>query len=1462
MARHFPKRSAIRINQAEVSWGVNPEYNGDWLQVAQTNNEIIRQSKKSAWESEAGIGDLGNENNIRHAYSERPAINRTGEYMINNMSGGKGVLSHVGGNVARKCGDEPRYPRWMNTLDYEIYGPDRSTNKKLVRMNVLTDVVTVIADLSLVSGFGSYDELSLGKSQGQGDLFDDRFALSVRKGSDLVVVIWSAVSNSIVSQVTFPGAWGTTDNVELSRHGAYVIVGDDDSTSDYRVYNADTMAFMHTVGRNGHGVMCIDSDGITECWASISYSGPYRTARKFILETGAVSTIIGDGTSLFNNGSASGGEAITGHFAFAPHRPGYIIWSNLDPEGPHSIAWVPLDGSQQIEWLCDHRSVYSGYYSESQASSNFNGTIVVFASNEGISNGEINSFCIRAIELKCPEITALSFSVAKNSANSTVVGQLAATYNSSAVTSNWRLHNDLNTAFAVNDSGQITVADSSKITTDGKQTLDIIVEGADGQTAEYITITVGDGVATTLELDVDINGAQQSFNVGRSINNVGYHGAGVENTLLGGGWVAFSAAGSKIVGGVKVGTTREDKLAEMLAFANIIKTKPGVNGILVYGRWKDYEDGIDDYGTALMIGLASVITALKEGGKQFGFALDYKKFYANAASECPVPSYIFGSSYGVSWSTSATQRLATAAVWRTPVRNRVMALINELCTRYGDDIHLITIGETSMSSIESDFNFSVWNSAFRYFVAEIQALIPHGAYLAEINFFGNNSSDIVSIIEYFISIGAVCVGLPDWLSGRASWTTREIPGNNYDINAYDIIRNNYKHKIRFFPHFQTWDAEQTSNWDALTKALELLGDVDGFGIIAQHSFVSRVQEHVTGSLYYDGNYLNDLLWPTYAAAGFSNYFYSDQIEATQYGGGDGAGSGHSLTHATSGFSNQTLLLTPRASAVAGTSESFTIEFTDALGTDESALARYYGDTDPGVGDGTLISDDFYSFKPGVDNASNDAANGTRWITGYTGVANYSGDGAVIAEGSRLTEGTTASMLFDISQIPEGSYPIWARCLGENASADSFFMRVRTGGHWRAWENIYIRSENYGTLFWRKADLVLAGHPELLEIAVREDSTVVDKILFSKSTATPTGKDGYTAISAAVSPVAKNDVYIVTEGTITHLDVMSNDSDPAGGGISIVDIYSPAQHGTASVLNGKIRYEAAAYAGSDSLQYRIIDANGEIAIGEVVLVIDESLTVSSLLVANTVHIMRRTTDSDTLNIDLAQFGIDSNAGGVEFSVDLSIIQNTGIVSIPANGQAEWSGLGAVPLDDEVAYKLRSLVDPLVTATGVIRVTTVLPQPFVPDVKPGSDVELAWDGMGADASLDQYDLRSENGLRTAVMLSLFADRRAGSDDNVDDDNKRGWWADIFSDRPIGSRLWLLDREKDLPEVVNKAHDYALEALEWLVEDGIAKTVEVDVTSESVEHLEIHVRVKRPNNDLLKMKFQRRWQTEADR
>lgn len=92
---------------------------------------------------------------------------------------------------------------------------------------------------------------------------------------------------------------------------------------------------------------------------------------------------------------------------------------------------------------------------------------------------------------------------------------------------------------------------------------------------------------------------------------------------------------------------------------------------------------------------------------------------------------------------------------------------------------------------------------------------------------------------------------------------------------------------------------------------------------------------------------------------------------------------------------------------------------------------------------------------------------------------------------------------------------------------------------------------------------------------------------------------------------------------------------------------------------------------------------------------------------------------------------------------------------------------------------------------------------------------------DIALGAYDVATDDGLRTSVQLSLFLDRRAEDDDAVEDDDRRGWHADPRR----GSRLWLLARAKETPDTLARAKTYTEEALAWLVEDGVARSVTVE-------------------------------------
>lgn len=98
------------------------------------------------------------------------------------------------------------------------------------------------------------------------------------------------------------------------------------------------------------------------------------------------------------------------------------------------------------------------------------------------------------------------------------------------------------------------------------------------------------------------------------------------------------------------------------------------------------------------------------------------------------------------------------------------------------------------------------------------------------------------------------------------------------------------------------------------------------------------------------------------------------------------------------------------------------------------------------------------------------------------------------------------------------------------------------------------------------------------------------------------------------------------------------------------------------------------------------------------------------------------------------------------------------------------------------------------------------------------------------LAAYAVDLEDTLATAVILSLFTDRRAGRDDALplNQDDRRGWVGDEFMGAEQGdqwgSALWLCFAGKADDSVLERARFAAQESLAWLIRDGIAARVEV--------------------------------------
>ncbi|NIL25044.1 hypothetical protein FFE93_015200 [Yersinia sp. KBS0713] len=143
---------------------------------------------------------------------------------------------------------------------------------------------------------------------------------------------------------------------------------------------------------------------------------------------------------------------------------------------------------------------------------------------------------------------------------------------------------------------------------------------------------------------------------------------------------------------------------------------------------------------------------------------------------------------------------------------------------------------------------------------------------------------------------------------------------------------------------------------------------------------------------------------------------------------------------------------------------------------------------------------------------------------------------------------------------------------------------------------------------------------------------------------------------------------------------------------------------------------------------------------------------------------------------------------------------------------------------------------------------------------TDIKTVWepDKLLGDWQTGGGGLLDGDDLETAILISLFTDRLARSDDAIDGDDRRGWWGDTGSQYPIGSRLWLLRREKLTTKVALKAEDYANEALVWLLDDGVVTAISTNAQIMYPNRLNLIISYQQPAQTQASVKFSWVWET----
>lgn len=147
----------------------------------------------------------------------------------------------------------------------------------------------------------------------------------------------------------------------------------------------------------------------------------------------------------------------------------------------------------------------------------------------------------------------------------------------------------------------------------------------------------------------------------------------------------------------------------------------------------------------------------------------------------------------------------------------------------------------------------------------------------------------------------------------------------------------------------------------------------------------------------------------------------------------------------------------------------------------------------------------------------------------------------------------------------------------------------------------------------------------------------------------------------------------------------------------------------------------------------------------------------------------------------------------------------------------------------------------------------------------DIALQWGEFEAVMALASNDIATDEGLQTAVIISLFSDRQAENSDILPEGEtyRRGWYGDAVPEierDKIGSKLWLLSREKQMPIVLRRAEEYATESLQWLIEDMVATNVRVVATNPGMGILHLQVDITRPSGNAVTFRYDYNWNAQA--
>jgi hypothetical protein len=254
--------------------------------------------------------------------------------------------------------------------------------------------------------------------------------------------------------------------------------------------------------------------------------------------------------------------------------------------------------------------------------------------------------------------------------------------------------------------------------------------------------------------------------------------------------------------------------------------------------------------------------------------------------------------------------------------------------------------------------------------------------------------------------------------------------------------------------------------------------------------------------------------------------------------------------------------------------------------------------------------------------------GRDWVDDFT--PGYVGDGAMQSVPDTFFKVTTniasnsPRMDYEVEYSAPVTLNVWIRGLGLSGSRDSAWVGV--DGNDGAAQVVSLTRGSYG--WTTSGQISLSAGVHTINIWMREDGSIVDRVLLTPQSTVPTG-DGPAESTRGggapgnTAPEAFDDSFTVNEDSADNsLAVLADnggggpDSDPDGDPVTIVSTQNPGSANGTVLINGTsdglIYTPVADFAGTESFDYTIGDGLGGFSTATVTVTVNNSNNDSPVL----------------------------------------------------------------------------------------------------------------------------------------------------------------------------------------------------------------------------------------------------------